>query len=1826
MLETVSSVPSSRALRPRAGIDGGKEAKVARQGLKEPFAPSSAMGPARQPRRLRASARVAALGLAALLVVAGRGAAQDSSVLALHPDTEAPAAPPRPAAAHEALSSAIELQRQGEFEKAAAQLKEADAQKIALSATERQELARLLVANAHARQTRKQGHDLLVQVERALRDGQNARSRELLRKLGALESMLAAADKRRLERVRRDLGVSPPGTADSAALPQARDKMEQARTLLGQGDIEGAERMARAAGALNANFGTRGDSPARILEEVAQTRREPKKLLAASRAALKHGDLDRAEQLALAADKISSTFTFPLWGDTPTKVRREIQAARARKEAPLLDEREASADRKPAEKKASGGMLQSVRNLFGGKPKEEKTDADTTPERTAPEARSKPRTGAGRDNVPAGLTVTAQKLEPSTDAAPTPDAPKDMAAAQTADATPAAAQAKRSTTVVANTEAARRLIEQGRQALAQGKLDLAGRCADQANARKPDLNHYEDNPARLKRDIQRAQARRAAQKSTGQKITTVAKKDVESVPPARVQPTGISVPQAPKTQAEATAMLKTGRKLLADGKLDEAATLGQRIKAFDGHYGLFDDSPDKLLTDVKKIRTARDRAESVTVLKEARKLYQEGEFDKATNLAYKAQRLHGPYYLWELGDRPSKLLADIQTARSKKQSARKTDTAVAQKSDKKPEKKIDTRTDPTRVAHADAKQPAAGGPAEVKRVSQPAPATKQSAQQLIVEALALQKQGKLLEARQKLVAAQALKANFTLDETAPEQVLLQLAALAQQQTDATVQRAMDVAYYGKSAPLVNYQQAEQLLRQASQLAQGFGHDLAPIDQKLKLIVDLRVRLPGGAALAAGPREGQPGTASATDSGIPAGAAPHGLELLEKSRLELRKGQTILARRLAEEAYTGAYGVKELARMRLGEIDREEFNQRRMTKRREFDAAQAAFNRGDFFLAREILVNIRAGDLDPGRQGRLRELVAHPQMGSDVQLTRGTQSPALPGAPTPVIASAPSAGMAQASDIVVDDPVADLKRMQTIKFNELRVQSQQVQTEALDRFRTGDMTGAIDMLRDFLTRLPESQLDRQKLAALSGPVQSRIQKYEVLMAQAERDNLVKGSQKTVAQVASERNAVDRTRKKNVSEKMKEFVKAYRAADYKRALAAAQIAAELDPDNDVAIAAVTMARTMGRKREYAAGKANRENFTYKEYREQGNYGPHVSPDNPLVVDPERSARAHNRGPGFIERTPVKSEKVRAIESKLDEPVNLNFNNAPLRKVIDDLRAWKAINIHPEYGVLEKEGISLERPVTINLEQVSLKSALNLLLSQLDLTWVIRDEALVITTKENARGKLVQRTYQVADLVVPINNYETPDVMDFQKQLEHTQNQQGLVQAQSSGGSPPGGRGLPGGTVTGSPGGSQSDGGTPFNAGGGKWSTTMTTASNSMQQELIKLITSAVAPNSWSVNGGQGTIDYFPLGMTLIINQTLDIQEQIADLLQALRRLQDQEVAIELRLITIADAFYERLGVDLQFNVRTNTTRFQPQLTTQQFSPLPFLNNFTPDRFIAGLTPAGTFTSDLNIPIHQNSFAMTVPPFGGFPNTPGANGGLSLGLAFLSDIQVFLFMEAAQGDQRTNVMQAPKLTMFNGQSAQLSVQNQQFFVTQVQAIQNGGQILFLPQNQDFAQGVQLNLQPVISGDRRFVRINFARIQITNLASAIVPLFPIVSTIQPFFEGIGNVGNPVLFTQFIQQPVFSTVNVQTTVVVPDGGTVLLGGLKRLSEGRNEFGPPILSKIPYINRLFKNVGYGREAESILLMVTPRIIINEEEEILQTGVISNPALVQDQRQ
>ena len=77
---------------------------------------------------------------------------------------------------------------------------------------------------------------------------------------------------------------------------------------------------------------------------------------------------------------------------------------------------------------------------------------------------------------------------------------------------------------------------------------------------------------------------------------------------------------------------------------------------------------------------------------------------------------------------------------------------------------------------------------------------------------------------------------------------------------------------------------------------------------------------------------------------------------------------------------------------------------------------------------------------------------------------------------------------------------------------------------------------------------------------------------------------------------------------------------------------------------------------------------------------------------------------------------------------------------------------------------------------------------------------------------------------------------------------------------------------------------------------------------------------------------------------------------------------------------------------------------------------------------------------------------------------------------------------------------------------------------------------------------MQAVISADRRFVRMSLNP-TLTSLVPGPVNTFPIIV---PIFQGIADDrSSPITFTQLIQQPVQQTINVATTVAVPDGGTV---------------------------------------------------------------------------
>ncbi len=80
------------------------------------------------------------------------------------------------------------------------------------------------------------------------------------------------------------------------------------------------------------------------------------------------------------------------------------------------------------------------------------------------------------------------------------------------------------------------------------------------------------------------------------------------------------------------------------------------------------------------------------------------------------------------------------------------------------------------------------------------------------------------------------------------------------------------------------------------------------------------------------------------------------------------------------------------------------------------------------------------------------------------------------------------------------------------------------------------------------------------------------------------------------------------------------------------------------------------------------------------------------------------------------------------------------------------------------------------------------------------------------------------------------------------------------------------------------------------------------------------------------------------------------------------------------------------------------------------------------------------------------------------------------------------------------------------------------------------------------------------------------------------------------------------VQLPVISVTVVRTTVSIPDGGTLLIGGLSYAFDNETDSGIPILSKIPLLGKLFSRRGFTTERQNIVILVKPTIIIQEEQE------------------
>jgi type II secretory pathway component GspD/PulD (secretin) len=143
----------------------------------------------------------------------------------------------------------------------------------------------------------------------------------------------------------------------------------------------------------------------------------------------------------------------------------------------------------------------------------------------------------------------------------------------------------------------------------------------------------------------------------------------------------------------------------------------------------------------------------------------------------------------------------------------------------------------------------------------------------------------------------------------------------------------------------------------------------------------------------------------------------------------------------------------------------------------------------------------------------------------------------------------------------------------------------------------------------------------------------------------------------------------------------------------------------------------------------------------------------------------------------------------------------------------------------------------------------------------------------------------------------------------------------------------------------------------------------------------------------------------------------------------------------------------------------------------------------------------------------------------------------------------------------------------------------------------------------GTMLDVKATVSADRRYVQLDL-RPEIASLVSMLVVQEG--ATAGGFTgAGTGSGGTTVTAGSAIgniQLPTIKITEARTSVSVPDGGTLLVGGSKIYQQSDVESGVPILSDIPVLKRLFNNRASDKGSETLLILVKPTIIIQSEKE------------------
>lgn len=132
-----------------------------------------------------------------------------------------------------------------------------------------------------------------------------------------------------------------------------------------------------------------------------------------------------------------------------------------------------------------------------------------------------------------------------------------------------------------------------------------------------------------------------------------------------------------------------------------------------------------------------------------------------------------------------------------------------------------------------------------------------------------------------------------------------------------------------------------------------------------------------------------------------------------------------------------------------------------------------------------------------------------------------------------------------------------------------------------------------------------------------------------------------------------------------------------------------------------------------------------------------------DGGMRCIPRVSVVMADEGQGQAERalqSQGPAEAAATVEKRLDQRIDVDYKDVPLQDVLSALATETGLQFYLANKPLEKAGLPRDMPVTCQLRNVRLRTLLDVLLDELDLTYSVKDDLVVITTPAHAESRMI------------------------------------------------------------------------------------------------------------------------------------------------------------------------------------------------------------------------------------------------------------------------------------------------------------------------------------------------------------------------------------------------------------------------------------------------------------------------------------------------------